>query len=295
MGLFDEIYQTGLLRQGERPEPPARKGLAALLDQPRSALTPARGALYDPVLDPVTLEQVAAWQQAQKPFTPGAWGGQLMADLGAALLPKAGATEDQNIYRMLNAGLGILGGQVGKTPAAAGQLGALVFHGSPHKFDKFDSTKIGTGEGAQAYGLGHYLAENQKVAKSYADDLGRAQGTVYKVDLPDEHIAKMLDWDKPLSEQSEAVKRAAQMLGVKPKVNIAGRPDLGEFHMVDSIGEDLVEAATKKLGKQGAAEFLRKLGVPGIRYLDGGSRGAGKGTSNFVVFDDQLPKIVGRE
>ena len=25
------------------------------------------------------------------------------------------------------------------------------------------------------------------------------QGQLYKVDLPDEHIAKMLDWDKPLS------------------------------------------------------------------------------------------------
>ena len=29
------------------------------------------------------------------------------------------------------------------------QTGAIVWHGSPHKFDKFDSSKIGTGEGAQ--------------------------------------------------------------------------------------------------------------------------------------------------
>ena len=32
--------------------------------------------------------------------------------------------------------------------------GAVVYHGSPHKLDKFDSSKIGTGEGAQAYGHG---------------------------------------------------------------------------------------------------------------------------------------------
>jgi hypothetical protein len=30
--------------------------------------------------------------------------------------------------------------------------------------------------------------------------------------------------------------------------------------------------------------LLRQQGIPGIRYLDGGSRGAGSGTSNFVVF-----------
>ena len=32
------------------------------------------------------------------------------------------------------------------------------------------------------------------------------------------------------------------------------------------------------------AEKLRQAGIPGIRYLDGGSRGTGAGTSNYVVF-----------
>ena len=31
-------------------------------------------------------------------------------------------------------------------------LGITAWHGSPHKFDKFSMDKIGTGEGAQAYG-----------------------------------------------------------------------------------------------------------------------------------------------
>src|SRR5574343_264386 len=139
------------------------------------------------------------------------------------------------------------------------QTGAIVWHGSPHKFNKFDSSKIGTGEGAQAYGHGLYLAESPGVAASYqsmlaepaingkslselgyskkaidtvkytianADHLraerfaqqgvpeyvqavdalkkinGQA-GSLYKVDLPDEAIAKMLDWDKPLSQQHQ--------------------------------------------------------------------------------------------
>ncbi len=44
-----------------------------------------------------------------------------------------------------------------------------------------------------------------------------------------------------------------------------------------------------------ASESLGSLGVPGIRYLDAGSRSGGKGTSNFVVFDPKHMNIIGRE
>ena len=54
--------------------------------------------------------------------------------------------------------------------AAQGMAAATVWHGSPHKFDKFDSSKIGTGEGAQAYGHGLYLAEIPDVARTYSAD-----------------------------------------------------------------------------------------------------------------------------
>jgi hypothetical protein len=42
-----------------------------------------------------------------------------------------------------------------------------AWHGSPHDFDRFDLSKIGTGEGAQAYGHGLYFAENERVARGY--------------------------------------------------------------------------------------------------------------------------------
>jgi hypothetical protein len=51
------------------------------------------------------------------------------------------------------------------------QEGIRVFHGSPHDFDKFSMDKIGTGEGAQAYGHGLYFAENEGVARQYRDEL----------------------------------------------------------------------------------------------------------------------------
>lgn len=46
-----------------------------------------------------------------------------------------------------------------------------VYHGSPHTFDKFDLSKIGTGEGAQAYGHGLYVAERPATAEVYKNAL----------------------------------------------------------------------------------------------------------------------------
>ena len=43
-------------------------------------------------------------------------------------------------------------------------------------------------------------------------------------------------------------------------------------------------------------DFLKQRGIPGIRYLDGGSRASGAGTSNYVVFpgNEGLLKILER-
>ncbi len=49
-----------------------------------------------------------------------------------------------------------------------------AFHGSPHDFEQFSTAKIGTGEGAQAYGHGLYFAEKEGVAKGYKERLSAA-------------------------------------------------------------------------------------------------------------------------
>jgi hypothetical protein len=49
--------------------------------------------------------------------------------------------------------------------------GIRAYHGSPYSFDKFSTSQIGTGEGAQAFGYGLYFAEEEPVAKAYRDAL----------------------------------------------------------------------------------------------------------------------------
>ena len=251
------------------------------------------------------------------------------------------------------------------------QTGAVVYHGSPHKFDKFDSSKIGTGEGAQAYGHGLYLAESPDVAKTYmgagksiggpafenklvklmekAQDAGRygeagaledllinrnpamayskysvgngyspetvAQAHkiikqfedkfqpagLYKVDLPDEKIARMLDWDAPLSQQAPEVQKHFEPLVAPIRAEMAkpanpGWGDLAAPTNFDPTGQELLGLMRNRDAELTAQSFLanglgddvsrtlRAQGIPGIRYLDGSSRTAGQGTRNYVVF-----------
>ena len=237
-------------------------------------------------------------------------------------------------------------------------IGKTVWHGSPHTFDKFDLSKIGTGEGAQAYGHGLYLADEKPTALKYAkgdapitftlkqtgeeitpnhpmyEDLSGTyermakngyiddfleqvepkNSSLYKVDLPDEQIAKMLDWDKPLSEQPEVVRNvlgdlssstAAQINEKRMLLNQQNperltHPVIGKLANKETlpneiIGNKLYEQLSQQLGgAENVSKWLHEQGIPGIQYLDQASRGAGDGTRNYVVFSDEIPQILER-
>jgi len=232
--------------------------------------------------------------------------------------------------------------------------GMTVWHGSPYKFTKFDPAKIGTGEGAQAYGHGLYVAENPKVGKDYQEKLSQDyfdvsgqlfdpftlkhrnvralvnrgkldeainkamevtygnspvshlaaedlsvlkdikskgglkpyEGSLYKIDLPDEHIGKMLDWDKPLSQQPENVQKAAQEFGITKTPS--GMKEARGSDIYTGISNVLQKPPynnnTKHPGSKEGSEYLSNLGIPGIKYLDEYSRDEGQGTRNFVIF-----------
>jgi hypothetical protein len=129
----------------------------------------------------------------------------------------------------------------------------------------------------------------------------RDPGNLYKVDLPDEQIAKMLDWDKPLSQQSwyrpvadvvKEYKGAGKDVDAYAKLISKANARGGEV-----TGGQLYEGMLSQFGGSQAkvSEFMREAGIPGIRYLDQGSRSGGAGTSNFVVFDPAHMNIIGRE
>lgn len=223
---------------------------------------------------------------------------------------------------------------------SGGGLGIKAYHGSPYDFDKFDLAKIGTGEGAQAYGHGLYFSESPAVAQSYRDKLApkpamndpignaydllknygmtkphlieelenmavysphdpakqkfyrdtieairsgavdkyKPPGKMYEVDI-NARPEQFLDWDKPLSQQPH-VQSAFNNLGVTPGPRWELLPN-----------SSLMSGASR-LSPEEASAALQKQGIPGIKYLDQGSRGAGQGTSNYVVFDPSIIEIL---
>jgi hypothetical protein len=126
-----------------------------------------------------------------------------------------------------------LGDRMLAGPLSVAPVGMIAYHGTPHLIkDKFDINKVGTGEGAQAYGHGMYFAESPEVAKTYRqqvvdanalnansgksynsvqdffDDIAVDKGNLYKVDIPDAYVPNMMNWDKPLSQQPKSVQDA---------------------------------------------------------------------------------------
>jgi len=243
---------------------------------------------------------------------------------------------------------------------------ATVYHGSPYRFQRFDPTKIGSGEGAQAYGYGHYVAESPGVAATYRDmlagkeqdlvnnaiqrsvafgnsprdalilegfpkdkispDLEKsfrkivegtnadgtvtnaaireyqnlkklvpAEGSLYTIDLPDPAIARMLDYDRPFSQQTPEVRKMLQDAEIVGKDDwlISGMKGR-EIYNRASFGAPVKLPLRQQDDQIFASQRLREAGIPGIRYLDQGSRGAGAGTSNFVVFpgEEDLLRIL---
>jgi hypothetical protein len=270
-----------------------------------------------------------------------------------------------------------------EAPLAVKPQGITAYHGSPHSFDRFDMSKIGTGEGAQAYGRGLYFAENEAVAKGYRDDLtnpdnmrlhindkpvdevwsdglrqkfpemygglgpssaedmdallgtlaqetdmgnigsvlqslghkryeqlyksrvapfiGKPElgpGSMYQVRI-NADPADFLDYDAPLIGQPQRVRE-----GVARAMS-RGDETLGDLFgdLSDPNAMQLAGLFPKSSGAQvyntitasdraAATQALREAGIPGIKYLDQGSRGAGDGTRNYVVFDDKLITIL---
>lgn len=273
-------------------------------------------------------------------------------------------------------GVGSAGDLMSANPASQG--GKIVFHGTASDFDHFDSSKIGSGEGNQAFGHGLYFAENPEVAGHYqsmlakrnmgigadiqdakqavksqgsparaykslienaadeADPVQRQRlqrlaqlvksgnytkggGNLMHVDIPDEHINNMVDWDKPISEQpnlQNALKDLNVTIEPGPnrdfQVMVNGKPGPRYLSRAAAMAEtDLLrgdaahgtvdagmgyrQLSEALRGDKQASQYLSSKGIPGIKFLDGSSRQAGNGSRNIVLFDAKHAKIVKKE
>lgn len=190
--------------------------------------------------------------------------------------------------------------------------------------------------------LADYYETHVKNAKP-EDITERPAGRMYQTAL---HVdpERLLDWDRPLAQQPQAVQDALRSIAVKSSATWRQSPS--EPNLLELTGAHGIEGTVRQvegahgtewlahyntLDGQGSARFptqgearawvtteapieagrgaeivrqmqrvmsdvevsaaLHKAGIEGIRYLDAGSRGAGEGSHNYVVFDDKLIDI----
>lgn len=383
LGLLADAMYGGLEYMKDPRRTQQMQGLASLLESTGIPKTTERMAYGEdltnigranvPLLKPETAE-------AMMTVAPMVGPAGRLAEQAAMKVGRAGEKLAERVVPQIMERGGMGAGLLGDL--AQGSVRPLdVYHGSPYPFPptsrnplgEFDASKIGTGEGAQAYGYGIYTAEAPAVATRYKlagvdtvnlmgrdggsinisalpkplqkaieanvgapDLLGNAErflanktnqsfysekygaqsiddsvkalkdlnaagvsvrdsGNLYKVDLPDEKIATMLDWDKPLSQQPKTIQNWLKdsmnpyraQLSAK---DVGGNEPTGSL-IYNRLAELMSEGKKSDVftnaanyGAKNASQELADAGIAGIKYLDEASRAAGKGTRNFVTF-----------
>jgi hypothetical protein len=152
---------------------------------------------------------------------------------------------------------------------AAEARGIRAFHGSPHSFDRFDASKIGTGEGAQAYGHGLYFAGAEDTARTYRDALSDGSLIVEGATSP---LTERSMRDMGLGLGAIGYIRRAVNEGADPvswlrQVQSLYPPLSGRWNeMSDAI--EFLQSAKGPLKPHGGHVYEVELGVPEDSLLD---------------------------
>lgn len=131
----------------------------------------------------------------------------------------------------------------------------------------------------------HRLVPVLKKLRSMGNIEAKRAGGVYEVKIkakPDE----FLDWDKPLSEQSPKVRAALEKIGVPDSLRDGQEVTRWLAQAAPRWQRDKVMPQLKGSGDEMASQVLREAGIPGIRYLDEGSRAL---NGNFVLMRSGQP------
>ena len=147
--------------------------------------------------------------------------------------------------------------------------------------------------------------EQAKLARGITpEDFTPHKGHMYEVNI-NAQPEQFLNWELPLEEQP-AGKLLLEKMDPKLRVELEDildnkglSPDLPVYsgREVHSLLQrfadegELLPGSTE-VGAPAVAEYMRSLGIPGVRYQDAGSRGAAEKTYNYVVNDDKLVEIM---
>jgi len=176
-------------------------------------------------------------------------------------------------------------------------------HASRHSFDKFDSSKAGSGEG-QSFGHGLYFAGDDSTMREYLQAFNhnaKIPPTRYTVDIADNKVNKMMDWSKKIKDQPESVQTAVRKLlhdfpaNALEKRTASRVEDLDGESVYRFISErNSVPGGTLGMADKAASNALFNSGIPGHTFPREYNPTGAQYKPNYVVYpgsDDHI-KIV---
>ncbi len=191
-----------------------------------------------------------------------------------------GYKQHETMGEYIAPGLAYLGAKALKATKGLPIGNMIAYHGTNADIaEPLNLAKVGESTGTNQ-GHGFYSAESPDIAKGFGKNL-------YKVDIPDEQIPKMMDWYKPLSEQPQEVQKALKNIGITSE-NVTGQ-DIYKFmpeHMQ-------AQGFSRRPTEAEVSKYLNENGIKGIKYENFQIKG-GKGadTNNYVSFDPAEIKLL---
>jgi len=141
------------------------------------------------------------------------------------------------------------GGGAAKYTGGHGEDAMVALHASPHDFDAFDLSHLGTGEGAQAFGHGIYAAERPEINQYYYNKFAQDAfvddsldnvtigGLAFAYDNPEHQAAYTLHFHK--GDKAKTIQTLSRGLQRYSKEVLA---DLAELEQTDPVAAATVRA-----------------------------------------------------
>lgn len=188
---------------------------------------------YRTSVDEVMAEQIARWAQSDAtPLTVLDKFFKSIADLyrsfietakAKGLMPWTEVSDFMNGLVMQAKGARVAA-EYSEQPAY-GLQELTAYHGTPHRFAKFSTDHVGTGEGYQAFGWGLYFTDSKKIAEYYKNKLSKSSlvGVVTKGDTSYDFrdvldFAKSNNWFNEDDTSGQEQLRLSQAFGAMSKV-----------------------------------------------------------------------------
>ena len=168
----------------------------------------------------------------------------------------------------------------------------IVYHGTTSKFNRFDLTHLGEGEGKSKFGVGHYASSVYDTAALYAGKCKGETKYVYTLEVPDltdtNHIVSAKPPHKSIIEKVE--ERFGQIPDEAKSSGKYFRKYIGNLLLGNKGTVKKMIGSLSTEGEIKVSKFLYEIGILYLVWAHSQSK-PDNGKINVAILDDSIIKI----